>query len=114
MTMNLLRHIAGSRLPISFHRPEEIDQVRILRAAGLVIALIPAPSNARTFSGMPTAAQVLAITAKGREELARFDYPEAPPTRWRDWLLHRPRRRRGGAPGPRVAASAETRPRPPA
>ena len=35
MTMNLLRQIAGSRLPISFYRAEDIDRVKVLRAAGL-------------------------------------------------------------------------------
>lgn len=83
MTMNLLRQIATSRLPISFYRTEDIDQVRILRAAGLVVALIPAPSNPLTLSGDGMAAQVLAVTQKGREELAKFNYPEAKPPLWR-------------------------------
>jgi hypothetical protein len=83
MTMNLLRQIASSRLPVSFYRTEDIDQVRILRAAGLVVALIPAPSNPLTLSGDGLAAQVLAVTQKGREELAKFDYREAPPPLWR-------------------------------
>ncbi|WPG40166.1 hypothetical protein [Variovorax sp. EBFNA2] len=83
MAMNLLKQIAGSRLPVSFYRTEDIDQVRLLRAAGLVVALVPAPSNALTLSGAASAAQVLAITQKGREELAKFSYPEPRPARWR-------------------------------
>lgn len=84
MTMNLLRQIADSRLPVSFYRSEDIDKVRVLRAAGLVIALVPSPSNPISLSGSPTAAQVLAVTQKGREELARFGYPESRrPPRWR-------------------------------
>ena len=83
MAMNLLKQIAGSRLPVSFYRTEDIDQVRLLRAAGLVVALVPAPSNALTLSGCASAAQVLAITQKGREELAKFSYPEPRPVRWR-------------------------------
>jgi len=86
MTMNLLRQIATSRLPISFYRTEDIDQVRILRAAGLVVALVPAPSEPLTLSGGSSAAQVLAVTQKGREVLAEFNYPEearAPLWRWR-------------------------------
>lgn len=83
MTMNLLRQIATSRLPISFYRTEDIDQVRILRAAGLVVALVPAPSDPLTCSGDATAAQVLAVTQKGREELAKFNYPKAWPPLWR-------------------------------
>ncbi|KQW54328.1 hypothetical protein [Variovorax sp. Root411] len=83
MTMNLLRQIAASRLPVSFYRAEDIDGVRLLRAAGLVVALVPSPSDPVALSGTPSAAQVLAVTRKGREELARFDYPEARPPRWR-------------------------------
>jgi hypothetical protein len=45
MTMNLLRQIAGSRLPVSFYRSEDIDGVRVLRAAGLVVALVPSSSD---------------------------------------------------------------------
>ena len=93
MTMNLLRQIAASRLPVSFYRPEDIDQVRILRAAGLVVALVPAPSDPLALTGAPMAAQVLAVTQKGREELARFDYPEARAPLWRQrmprWLARR-------------------------
>jgi hypothetical protein len=83
MTMNLLKQIAGSRLPATFYRTEDIDQVRLLRAAGLVIALVPSPSDPVSLSGSPSAAQVLAITQKGREELAKFGYPESRPPRWR-------------------------------
>ncbi|WP_070062706.1 hypothetical protein [Variovorax boronicumulans] len=83
MAMNLLKQIAGSRLPVSFYRTADIDQVRVLRAAGLVVALVPAPSNSLTLSGSPSAAQVLAITQKGREELAKFSYPQSRTARWR-------------------------------
>jgi hypothetical protein len=83
MTMDLLRQIATSRLPISFYRTEDIDQVRILRAAGLVVALVPAPSEPLTLSGGSSAAQVLSVTQKGREVLAEFNYPEARAPLWR-------------------------------
>ncbi|SEK17174.1 MULTISPECIES: hypothetical protein [unclassified Variovorax] len=83
MTMNLLRQIAGSRLPVSFYRNEDIDGVRVLRAAGLVVALVPSPSDPLTLSGSHPAAQVLAVTQKGRDELAKFDFPESRPPRWR-------------------------------
>jgi hypothetical protein len=83
MTMNLLRQIASSRLPMLLYRSEDIDQVRILRAAGLVVALVPTPSAPRAGPSSAAAAQVLAITQKGREELAKFGYPESPPPRWR-------------------------------
>jgi len=83
MAMNLLRQIAGSRLPMSFYRNEDIDRVRVLRAAGLVVALVPSPSHHAAPSDSHTAAQVLAITQKGRDELAKFNYPESAPPRWR-------------------------------
>ena len=68
------------------YRAGDIDQVRILRAAGLVVALVPSPSNPLSMSGPASAAQVLAITQKGREELAKFNYPESRPPRWRNRL----------------------------
>ncbi|MET3497585.1 hypothetical protein [Variovorax boronicumulans] len=86
MTMTLLKQIAGSRLPASYYRNEDIDAVRVLRAAGLVVALVPSRTNdAPCRSDAWPAAQVLAITQKGREELARFDYPQPlpRPPRWR-------------------------------
>jgi hypothetical protein len=81
MTMNLLEQIAGSRLPLTFYRTEDIDQLRVLRAAGLVVALLPPPHDSP--SRVPAPAQVLAVTQKGLEELARIHYPESPPPRWR-------------------------------
>lgn len=45
MPMDLLKQIAASRLPVSFRTPKEINEARILRQAGLVIALIPAPAD---------------------------------------------------------------------
>ena len=81
MTMTLLKQIAGSRLPLAFYRTEDIDQIRVLRAAGLVVAMVPSP--AQSASRSPSVAQVLAITQKGREELAQFRFPESRPVRWR-------------------------------
>lgn len=75
MAMDMLRQLADTRLPATFRTAAEIDQVKLLRAAGLVIALTPAPTDPLTLSGKADAAQVLAITAKGREELARWTLP---------------------------------------
>jgi hypothetical protein len=86
MTMNLLKQIAGSRLPVTFYRTEDIDQVRVLRAAGLVVAMVPSPTLASCRA--PAMAQVLAITQKGREELAKYPYPESRTARWR-WRMPR-------------------------
>lgn len=81
MSMDLLKQIAASRLPMSFRTPKEIDEVRILRQAGLVIAFVPAPADPLKLSGAEPAAQVLAITEKGREELSRVRYPGDTPRR---------------------------------
>lgn len=88
MTTNLLTLIATSRLPMTFHRADEIDQVRILQAAGLVIALVPAPSDPLVMAGEPTGAQVLAITQKGREEAGSLGACRVDPAvaRWREIL----------------------------
>jgi len=74
MAMDMLRRIAASPLPAHFNTAEEIDKIKLLRAAGLVIALTP-PENASGPAGPSDSTQVLAITAKGREELARFELP---------------------------------------
>jgi len=82
MAMDMLKQLAGSPLPATFRARAEIDQIKLLRAAGLVIALTPAPSDL-TLSGGPDAAQVLAITEKGRAELERIHYPVAAQGPWR-------------------------------
>jgi hypothetical protein len=83
MAMDMLKQLAGSPLPATFRTRAEIDQIKLLRAAGLVIALTPAPSDPLTLSGSPDAAQVLAITEKGRAELERIHYPVAAQGPWR-------------------------------
>lgn len=110
MTMNLLKQIAGSRLPVTFYRTGDIDQVRILRAAGLVVALVPSPSDPLSLSGSALAAQVLAVTQKGREELAKFNYPESRPPRWRNRSPRITARRRSNASGPARPPSAHSLP----
>lgn len=103
MAMDMLRQLAGSPLPATFRTAAEIDQIKLLRAAGLVIALTPAPSDPLTRSGSSDsdAAQVLAITEKGRAELARFSFPDsqpgqlrANPSRWRSKLQNAIRARK--------------------
>ena len=89
MSLDLLRQIAASRLPLTVHRPEDVDQVRLLRTAGLVIATVPALCDPLTLSGKSTVAQVLAMTQKGLEELAAFRYPSAPKDESKPWLSAR-------------------------
>ena len=76
MPMKLLAVISSSHLPMSLSFPDDIDKVRILRAAGLVIAFVPGPGSPFTLSGPERAAQVLAITQKGQEESMRSRYPD--------------------------------------
>lgn len=45
MAMDMLKHLAESRLPVTSYAPAEIDQVKLLRAADLIVALTPAPSD---------------------------------------------------------------------
>jgi hypothetical protein len=45
MTTSLLQQIVTSRLPMTIYRNEELDQLRILRAAGLVVAALPDPAD---------------------------------------------------------------------
>lgn len=82
----LLRQIAGSRLPMLLYRSDDIDRVRALRAEGLVVASVPAPSGPFSMSSLANAAEVLAITQKGREALVEFSYPAARSAGLRDRL----------------------------
>ncbi|MFM9428204.1 hypothetical protein RCH10_004666 [Variovorax sp. GrIS 2.14] len=103
MAMDLLRLLAASPLPAICRTPEEIDAVRLLRAAGLVIALTP-PVEASSSSPETDHAVVLAITSRGREELQAFTFPAMTPTppaspsgpsaSWRVTPGHSPRLRR--------------------
>lgn len=68
MSVEFLRQIAATPLPKSFTDAKDIDAVKILRQAGLVIALVDPPPG--------SAATVFAITEEGNAELLRFHYPE--------------------------------------
>ncbi|MGK6310211.1 hypothetical protein [Variovorax sp. DT-64] len=68
MSLEFLRQVAATPLPQSFNDGKDVDAVKILRQAGLVIALVDEPHRG--------AARVLAITEKGRAELLHFHYPD--------------------------------------
>ena len=68
MPMELLRHIAGQKLPYTVYAPAEIDKLRVLRAAELVSAFIP-PAETLPCGESHKPAQVLAITPKGHKAL---------------------------------------------
>lgn len=67
MSIDLLRQIAATPLPISLRRKEDVDAIKMLRQAGLLIALLDERPEC--------CARVLAITEEGRNELLRFHYP---------------------------------------
>jgi hypothetical protein len=69
MSIDLLRRIAGSPLPVSFTQTADIDGVRILRAAGLVEAFVPAAHHPSIAMLLQRPAQVVGITQKGWDEL---------------------------------------------
>lgn len=69
MPMDFLRRIAERDLPCTVYDPGEIDHLRVLRAAGLIQAFIPLPDRLNRGQMCQKAAQVLAITQKGRDVL---------------------------------------------
>ncbi|MDM0045366.1 hypothetical protein QTH91_12795 [Variovorax dokdonensis] len=67
MSVEFLRQIAATPLPKSFTAKKELDAIKILRQAGLVLAMFDEPPE--------FGARVLAITEKGRAELLQLHYP---------------------------------------
>ncbi len=59
--IELLRKIADTPLPLTITKDEDIDKLRVLRAAGYVTVMLPAADGDQTF------ARVLHITEKGRK-----------------------------------------------
>jgi hypothetical protein len=60
MPVELLKAIVNKPLPLTITDPNDIDKLRVLRAAGYVTVLLPSPGGEQRF------ARVLHITAKGR------------------------------------------------
>ncbi|MDM0117976.1 hypothetical protein QTI66_38475 [Variovorax sp. J22R133] len=74
MAIDLLKHIASSPMPMYFRLPEDIEKVRILRAAGLVIAFIPRETGDAPIARVSgREAEVYAVTQKGRETLWKIN-----------------------------------------
>ncbi|MDM0115969.1 hypothetical protein QTI66_27725 [Variovorax sp. J22R133] len=69
MAIDLLKHIASSPMPMYFRSHEDIEKVRALRAAGLVIAFVPPDTDAPMARASGREAEVYAVTQKGRETL---------------------------------------------
>jgi DNA-binding MarR family transcriptional regulator len=68
MSIEFLSQLASASLPKSFGAAEDIDAIKILRQAGLVVTLEDESTKGSI--------RVLAVTRKGRDELVRFHYPE--------------------------------------
>lgn len=64
MAMELLQALAGQALPLTVKDEAVVDQLRLLRAARFITAVVSAPGAAQCF------ATVLSITRRGREALA--------------------------------------------
>lgn len=65
MPIEYLREIAHAELPITVTDEAAIDKLRVLRAAELISAMLPAPGADRQV------ARVLGITAEGRAALEK-------------------------------------------
>ncbi len=65
MPVELLKSIANNPLPLTITDPADIDKLRVLRAAGHVVVLLPSPGTNQAF------ARVLHITSEGRDTLTR-------------------------------------------
>lgn len=65
MAMEFLKEVASAPLPRIAYRKSEIDCIRVLRAAGLVIAQIPE----ETAPGEIPYAKVVAVTERGHREM---------------------------------------------
>jgi len=75
MPMELLKQLAETELPVALYAPADIDRLRVLRAAGLVTALIPPVETLEGGAQVHKAAQVLCITDQGRLALADASEP---------------------------------------
>ncbi len=71
MPLEYLREIAHLKFPLSVDDEANIDKLRVLLAADLVLAILPIPTD------NVQVATVLAITKKGQEVLAL--HVEPPP-----------------------------------
>lgn len=71
MPIELLLEIAKKQLPLFITDTTDIDKLRVLSAAGLVIAQLP------KVDGPQTRAVVLALTAKGRKAAVGDERPGA-------------------------------------
>ena len=72
MSMNLLRDLASQELPVEISDAGNIDAVRILIAAGLVVAMVPRPVRTTKNRFEQPPATVTKVTRLGKQMLQRF------------------------------------------
>lgn len=76
MPMELLRELTACTLPRTLSDSSNIDKLRVLRAAGLVVADLPEMTGSGEVVRQATC---LAITDKGRQALAEGRWLEESP-----------------------------------
>ncbi|RYF73690.1 MAG: hypothetical protein EOO22_08475 [Comamonadaceae bacterium] len=84
MSISRLREVAGQKLPLNVFDADELDELRVLMEAGLIVALrVRVPSDHDGGTSLQII-RVLAITPDGRRLLARCPTSEfAPPEPYR-------------------------------
>ncbi|MDM0111378.1 hypothetical protein QTI66_04410 [Variovorax sp. J22R133] len=65
MPMELLRAVADRELPHTIYEPSAVDKLRVLRAAGLITAILPPVGKRPSVPSSRRPALVLSITSKG-------------------------------------------------
>jgi len=66
MSVEFLSQVAATPLPKSFNAEQDVDAIKVLLQAGLILAMVDGPPECR--------ARVLAITDKGHAELMRLHH----------------------------------------
>ena len=72
--IEMLRQLAQHPLPVTVESSADVDKIRVLRAAGLVMALFMKKTPQADYKEA-LSARVFAITAQGRAALANPDPP---------------------------------------
>ncbi len=75
MPTEMLKQLAQQTLPINVESIAEVDKIRVLRAAGLIMALFM-KNGPEADCREALCARVLAITAEGRTALKAIDRAE--------------------------------------
>lgn len=95
MPMKLLRELAADKLPRTLTYPPDLDKLRVLHAAGMVIALLPRSSSEDPeLQAVTAVGTCLFIPPKGRIAAAtgvwpsEGDIPALAPSSWEDDMAY--------------------------